>query len=131
MAKRKIQEGECLVSDLETFMREGPGKRFIEPRVLFLLNRNPAHGYEIINRMDDVPMPGPIPDTGAVYRKLREMERNSLVVSHWEESRPGPQRRVYKITEKGEERLATWVEAIRVRTQLLQRFLDLCDEELS
>jgi DNA-binding PadR family transcriptional regulator len=117
-------------SDVQTYMREGPGKRFIEPRILFLLSRSPAHGYDLIGRMDEVPMPGPLPDTGAVYRKLREMEGRGLVVSRWDERGRGPRRRVYSITAEGNRRLAAWAEAIRMRLELLQRFLDLYEEEM-
>ena len=113
-----------LASDVETYVREGPGKRFIEPRILFLLSRGPAHGYDLISRMGDVPLPGPVPDTGAVYRKLREMEAEGLVVSRWDEKGGGPRRRVYRITAKGRGRLDAWAEAIRRRMEILDRFLE-------
>jgi PadR family transcriptional regulator len=124
------KKNDSLASDVETYMREGPGKRFLEPRILFLLSRGPAHGYELLGRMDEVPMPGPVPDTGAVYRKLREMEDRGLVMSAWDEHRRGPRRRVYSITGEGARRLAAWVEAIRGRMETLRRFLDLYEEEL-
>ncbi|MFW6113712.1 MAG: PadR family transcriptional regulator [Actinomycetota bacterium] len=129
-SKPEVDRGERLKSNLGDFVREGPGKRFIEPRILFLLNRGPGHGYDLIRRMDEVDMPGPMPDTGAVYRKLRFMEEEGLVESHWEESSPGPQRRVYRITGPGRDRLATWAEAIRGRIEILRGFLDRCEEEL-
>lgn len=116
-------------SDVETYMREGPGKRFIEPRILFLLSRGPAHGYELLRRMEEVPLPGPLPDTGAVYRKLREMEGRGLVVSAWDERGRGPRKRVYSITADGNGRLADWAEAMRRRMDLLRRFLDLYGDE--
>lgn len=112
-------------ADVETYMREGPGKRFMEPRILFLLSRGPAHGYELLGRMEEVPMPGPLPDTGAVYRKLRKMEEDGLVVSTWDEHDRGPRKRVYSITARGSERLAAWAEAMRRRIEVLQGFLDL------
>ncbi|MBC7253151.1 MAG: helix-turn-helix transcriptional regulator [Actinobacteria bacterium] len=108
-------------------MREGPGKRFIEPRILFLLSRGPAHGYELLQRMEEVPLPGPLPDVGAVYRKLRSMEEEGLVTSRWTAAEKGPQRKVYRLTPRGRKRLALWAEAIRGRVTLLRRFLDLYD----
>ncbi len=116
-------------ADVQTYVREGPGKRFIEPRILFLLSRGPAHGYDLIARMEEVPMPGPIPDTGAVYRKLRELEERGMVVSHWSERDRGPRKRVYSITPEGVRQLGAWVEAIRERMKTLQRFLDLYEKE--
>ncbi|MBC7247472.1 MAG: PadR family transcriptional regulator [Actinobacteria bacterium] len=108
-------------------MREGPGKRFTEPRLLFLLREGPAHGYELMRRMGEVPLPGPLPDTGAVYRALRKMEQEGLVTSRWAETERGPRRKVYRITPGGKRRLAVWVEAMRGRVELLLRFLELCE----
>ncbi|MBC7230673.1 MAG: helix-turn-helix transcriptional regulator [Actinobacteria bacterium] len=112
-------------SDVGFYIREGPGKRFIEPRILFLLLQGPAHGYELLGRMEEVPMPGPLPDAGAVYRKLRDMEGRGLVVSDWDDRGSGPRRRVYRITREGRRRLELWVTAMRERMHILQRFLDL------
>lgn len=111
--------------EMESFVKEGPGKRFIEPRLLFLLKDGPAHGYELMSRMPEVPLPGPIPDAGAIYRKLREMEEEGLVESRWEEAERGPARRVYSITPRGEERLRAWVRDIKERLRLLERFVRL------
>lgn len=115
-----------ILKDVECYMREGPGKRFIEPRLLFLLRSGPAHGYELIRRMEEVPLPGPIPDTGAVYRALRRMEEEGLVISRWADPEAGPRRKVYRITSAGRRKLTIWAEAIRGRVELLQRFLELC-----
>lgn len=115
-----------ILEDVGVYMREGPGKRFIEPRLLFLLRSAPAHGYELIRRMEEVPLPGPLPDTGAVYRALRRMEEEGLVSSRWADAAAGPRRKVYRITPRGRRRLQVWAEAIRGRVMLLQRFLELC-----
>lgn len=127
MAGSKLKQVDIL-ADINVYIREGPGKRFIEPRILFLLNRGPAHGYQLMRKMDEVPLPGPLPDVGAVYRRLRRMEEEGLVTSRWTSAERGPQRKVYRLTPKGRKRLALWVEAIRARVTLLQRFLELCDE---
>lgn len=116
-----------ILEDVNAYIREGPGKRFIEPRILFLLNRGPAHGYELMRRMEEVPLPGPLPDVGAVYRRLRRMEEEGLVSSRWTSAERGPQRKVYRLTSRGRKRLALWVEAIRARVALLQRFLETYD----
>ncbi len=125
-AKKKSAETEPR-QGVDFYVREGPGKRFIEPRILFLLLDGPAHGYDLLSRMQEVPLPGPVPDTGAVYRKLREMEEKGLVVSAWDDVGSGPRRRVYRLTPEGGERLGFWVKAMRERMSLLQRFLDLCE----
>ena len=129
MAGKKSKDGEFKITDRDAFRREGPGKRFIEPRILLLLIRGPSYGYEIIGRMEEIPLPGPLPDTGAVYRKLRQMEEKGLVTSRWEGGGQGPRRRIYRISARGKKRLSFWVEAIRQRVTMLERFIGLCEEE--
>lgn len=116
--------------EIGDFLREGPGKRFIEPRILFLLVKEPMHGYEIIQRMDEIELPGPVPDTGGVYRKLREMESEGLVVSQWMSEGAGPRKRVYEITCEGRERMAGWLAAMKVRIRMLESFVDMGEREL-
>ncbi len=130
MAGRSAKRGD-LLADMNFYIREGPGKRFIEPRILFILRRGPAHGYELMRKMGEVPLPGPLPDVGAVYRKLRRLEEEGLVSSRWTRAERGPQRKVYRLTSKGRKRLALWTEAIRARVAILQRFLELYDSEAS
>jgi DNA-binding PadR family transcriptional regulator len=48
-------------------------------------------------------------DPSAIYRALRDMESREWVSSTWdEEQSQGPARRVYRITELGDEVLAAW-----------------------
>ena len=115
--------------DHERFVREGPQKRFIEPRLLYLIKRSPSYGYQLIEDIGKLPFPGPAPDSAAVYRMLRELEKNGLVRSEWEHGEAGPSKRVYDLTSEGEERLAAWVVAFRERVKMLNRFIALCNKE--
>ncbi len=130
MTGRNVNEGPGL-TEYDTFRCEGPGKRFIEPRILYLLSGKPSHGYEIVGRMKEIPLPGPRPDTGAVYRKLRQMEGKGLLTSRWEDGGSGPKRRVYMITGKGKRSMAAWVEAIEQRIEMLNCFVSLCDKKVA
>ena len=114
--------------DHERFVREGPQKRFIEPRVLYLIRKNPSYGYQLTDDIGKLPFPGPTPDSAAVYRMLRELEKEGLVRSRWEHGESGPSKRVYEVTTSGEDRLAAWVEAFRERADLLVRFIALCEK---
>ena len=127
MTGRNVKDGPGL-TEYDTFRCEGPGKRFIEPRILYLLSGKPSHGYEIVGRMKEIPLPGSLPDTGAVYRKLRQMEGKGLVTSRWEDGGSGPKRRIYSITVKGKRSMAIWVDGIEQRVTMLNRFISLCDE---
>jgi|SRR5450756_1698726 len=114
--------------DHEKFVREGPQKRFIEPRLLYLIKKNPGYGYQLTEDIGNLPFPGPIPDSAAVYRMLRELERAGLVRSEWEHGDVGPSKRVYSITQQGKNRLGVWVKALRERVEMLNDFISLCEK---
>ena len=114
--------------DHEKFVREGPQKRFIEPRLLYLIRRSPGYGYQLTEEIGRLPFPGPAPDSAAVYRMLRELEKAGLVRSEWEHGEAGPPKRVYRLTSRGEERLAAWVRAFKERVRMLNRFIALCEK---
>ena len=66
---------------IERFVREGPQKRFIEPRLLYLIKQSPGYGYQLTEDIGKLPFPGPTPDSAAVYRTLRDLEKEGLVRS--------------------------------------------------
>lgn len=116
------------LADHERFVREGPQKRFIEPRLLYLIGKAPSYGYQIMEEMGRLPFPGPVPDSAAVYRALRGLEKAGLAESRWEHGEAGPSKRVYRLTPRGEERLAVWVDAFRERVKALNAFIALCEK---
>jgi len=101
----------------------GPHGRMLEPRLLLLLKKKNAYGYELLNelRRNDITKL-PI-DVGAVYRALRYMEKNGAVRSTWAESAAGPSKRIYQITKKGRGNLKKWEGIIRQRKKALEKFL--------
>ncbi len=114
--------------DHERFVREGPRKRFLEPRLLYLIKLRPGYGYQLTEDIGNLPFPGPMPDSASVYRMLRELERGGLVRSEWEHGEAGPPKRVYRLTAQGEARLAAWVEAFKERVKMLNGFIALCEK---
>jgi len=126
-APRK-QGGDFNLIDHDKFVREGPQKRFIEPRLLYLIRKSPGYGYQLTGEIGKLPFPGPTPDSAAVYRMLRELEKGELVRSEWEHGEAGPSKRVYHITQQGEERLEAWIEAIKERVKMLNAFIALCEK---
>jgi PadR family transcriptional regulator PadR len=96
-------------------------RRFVQPRLLLLLARKPAHGYELIEELAEDE--GMAIDPALLYRTLHQFEADGLVRSAWDTEGRGPARRVYEITEEGLEYLHTWVVDIRHTRQRLERFL--------
>lgn len=78
-------------------------KSFLRPCLLLLLREQPAHGYELLERLRPLGFAGD--DPGGLYRALRTLEADGLVHSAWERSQAGPQRRIYELTRAGMEEL--------------------------
>jgi len=79
------------------------------------------HGAEIQKRLaemigEEIPRP-------VVYKLLRVLEHRGLIVSTWDTSGSGPARRLYKITEEGEE-------ALKAATQHLAKLKSTLDKLL-
>ena len=68
------------------------------------------------------PIPGS-PDTGGMYRLLRNMEDEGLLKSGWNTSDSGPARRVYSITPSGEMNLFGWIQTLQDTHDWLEEFI--------
>jgi PadR family transcriptional regulator PadR len=106
----------------------GRGRRrrvmsFLQPCLLVMLHRGEAHGYSLLNELGEFGFNLDRLDPSLVYRALREMEAASLVISEWGDESLGPQRRVYRITEQGEQALAQWVADLRRTRQEIDHLL--------
>jgi len=95
---------------------------FIQPRLLLLLLLRPGHGYELMERLAE-DEEASLVDPGMLYRTLRQLEREGLVISSWDTGGSGPARRSYQVTGQGIEYLHAWAARIRATRQRLDRFL--------
>ena len=104
-------------------------KNFLRPCLLLLLREQPAHGYELLERLRPLGLPGD--DPGGLYRALRALEREGLVQSAWEPSSEGPQRRRYELTRAGHEQLHRLAKTLAATRETLDRFLSRYGEFVS
>jgi len=96
--------------------------RFLEPTLLLLLHHGPGHGYTLIDGLEDYGLHEV--DTSAVYRALRGMEEKGWVASSWdEEQTQGPPRRVYRLTELGDEVLRWWTRDLHETRGMIDHIL--------
>jgi poly-beta-hydroxybutyrate-responsive repressor len=102
-------------------------ERFTEPAILLLLREQPAHGYELLERLPELIGEQRV-EMGNLYRLLRGLEEEGVLVSNWDESSPGPAKRRYEITDRGRALLDQWVEALRRSQDRTARFLDRYEE---
>lgn len=102
--------------------------RFVEPLVLYLLKKQGrTHGYELIGALQDHALTDSTVEPGALYRTLRRLEENAFVVSRWDVSGTGPARRLYELTEAGEEHLLEWRVILDHLAKSMSRFVDEMD----
>jgi poly-beta-hydroxybutyrate-responsive repressor len=112
--------------DNKQFSCDCPGarmSRYFQPFALLLLMDKPSHGYDLLNELAKL-CPEEDIDPGSLYKNLRKMEEDGLVTSDWDTGNPGPARRIYKITEMGQEVLQGWGLAIKRNKETLEWFLD-------
>jgi PadR family transcriptional regulator, regulatory protein PadR len=98
-------------------------ERFGEPALLLLLSRGPTHGYELLERLPEL-LGDERVDVGNVYRALRALEEEGLVVSEWRADLPGPTKRTYTLTDDGRTALDAWLDALESLRDGLGTFID-------
>ena len=98
-------------------------KNFITPWVLLVLKQWNLHGYLILQQLERMGFAGV--DHATLYRELRRLEREGYVASEWETGESGPARRVYSITDAGEEMLRGWTEVVSGYQRMINGFFDL------
>ncbi len=76
--------------------------------LLALLAAEPAHGYELVRRLDTAGF-GTV-SYGTVYPLITRLHRLGLVANVLQPSSSGPPRKVYRLTDTGRDRLQVWRE---------------------
>lgn len=103
----------------------GPARqeRYIQPSILMGLLVKPYYGYELIGHLQNFGfLDGPAPP-GMVYRHLRQLETDGMVISQWETKEAGAAKRMYQITDEGKDVLAAWIDFMRDKAEKLQNFI--------
>jgi poly-beta-hydroxybutyrate-responsive repressor len=107
----------------------GAVRNFLRPCLLLLLREQPAHGYDLLERLR--PLGFVRDDPGGVYRALRALEEDGLVRSAWEPSSAGPDRRIYELTRAGTEELHARAKELAQSRETLDVFLSRYGEFVS
>lgn len=99
-------------------------RRFLEPILLLRLREGAAHGYSLLDGLDEFGL-GEL-DPSVIYRLLREMELAGWVSSSWDEQESqGPPRRIYRLSEAGEEVLGIRAKELEHSKLRIERFLEI------
>jgi PadR family transcriptional regulator PadR len=99
---------------------EARPRNWLTPVTLVLLREESSYGYELMERLEEFGFEQI--SAGTLYRTLRRTEMDGLSKSEWETSAGGPARRMYSITESGEEYLAAWAQACEQYQNVMDSF---------
>lgn len=96
-------------------------RQYLPACLLLLIGRRPAHGYDLREGLAQMGVQSR--DTGQLYRVLRSLEGEGLLVSTWHASGGGPARRTYSLTAAGEARLHQWAHGMTAGQHVVSAFL--------
>ena len=97
-----------------------PERGWIQFLILRTIHEKPTYGYKLLEVLGERSCGCHRLETGSIYTLLRRMESRGLLESEWTHSEtPGPERRVYKVTEKGTEALRSGLESIANRKSMM------------
>jgi len=102
---------------------EAWSKNWLVPVLLLMLREWSSYGYELMEKMAAFGLT--TMNAGTFYRTLRQMEKNGMVSSNWDISEGGPARRVYSITEAGENYLKFWASSLEHYQKMMNMFFQL------
>src|SRR5215216_5615830 len=99
---------------------EARPRDWLTPVALVVLREESSYGYEIMESLEGFGFEQI--SAGTLYRTLRRTEKEGLSKSEWETSEGAPARRMYSITEAGEEYLAAWAQACEQYQNVMDSF---------
>lgn len=109
--------------------RQGRGRQILQPALLLMMHIEPAHGYELMERLKEFEM-GDI-DPSLIYRALHALEREELISSTWDEKdSQGPPRRVYALTEQGHRMLKNYLEDLKATRGRIDQLLNAYERHM-
>lgn len=98
--------------------------RFVEACLLCLLKEEKSYGYSLMEKLSQFGFTEETINISIIYRNLRNMENDNLVISSWAESDQGPNKRMYSITAKGYEALENWIHLLKDRKSRITSIID-------
>ncbi|XMB86482.1 PadR family transcriptional regulator [Mycoplasmatota bacterium WC44] len=72
--------------------------------ILLFLLQQPLHGFDLYKKINRIQRTNKV-DTAGVYRSLDKLEKAKMVTCEWLQGDKGPDKKLYSITNEGEEYL--------------------------
>lgn len=101
-------------------------ENFHEPCILYLLALKPSYGYEIKENLDHKCCCSV--NIGNLYRCLSAMQKAGYVTRQSQksstQSKPGPDRKLYRLTPKGVKLLEKWIGELDAASKTINKFIN-------
>lgn len=104
--------------------------KMLVPALLYFLAHKPSHGYELIQKVNESGFSEIEADPATIYRNLRRMEEDGLIVSEWATDHTGPARREYQLSPEGHQALEYCVQLITSKVERMKSFLKHYHQEV-
>lgn len=117
-----------MIKDKQCHNKHNKTGRFIEACLLCLLKEERTYGYSLMERLSDFGIEDDAINMSIIYRNLKSMEKDNLIISSWEESEQGPDRKIYSITSKGDDELDSWIILLKNRKQRITSIISKYEE---
>jgi len=106
----------------------GGGGTWIQLLILRIIYETPLHGYQLIEKMNEL-LAGRRPiKPGSLYTILRRMEKSGLLSSDWDRESSRLKRRVYKLTDAGLERLKNGRRMVMGQRKVLDEMMNFYEK---
>ena len=106
------------------FRRRAIRGSWIQLLVLSVLYERPMHGYRLLGEVNELLAGRRTLKPGSLYTILRRMERSGLLKSEWEGRSSGLDRRVYRVSEMGMERLREGRGMVEEQRRVLEKMAE-------
>ena len=91
------------------------GGGIVQLLILQLLHEKSDHGYMLMQRIQQKFGSESTPESGTIYTLLRRLESRNLLQSQWDKENSNTEKRVYTITQAGENQLFQGLRNIKLR----------------
>ena len=125
MSNEEDKSGEeCRSAEVRRMGKDVRPRNWLVPVILLSLREHKSYGYELMKRTATFGFGEMNP--GTLYRSLRQMEKEGLCEGTWETSSGGgAARRMYTITDAGDEYLESWAKSLEKYRQKMDAFFRL------
>jgi len=95
----------------------------VEPALLILIQHHARHGYALHHALKSLGI-RPI-HPSVVYRTLKQMEELDWIQADWDtDAGQGPPRKIFTLTQSGEEALRTWQDELVKAQKSIEHLLE-------